>query len=403
MVSACPFHTPPDFDPHDRRFVDDGVPFDRLARIRNESPVYRSPNGAWYLSRFEDVSAALTNVETFRADLGPITGLPDGIENIPAEQHYLSEIEEPRHKAIRRLITAAMSSARLRAIEPALVEECNRLVDTMLAAPIANLHDQYAMAIPAFAMARIMALEEGAQSHFMDWSWDGTLMQRPSTPGVEPGGPASHVFFRNYLNQQRAMATPSNDLMALLLSAEVEGQPLSDEEIITQLHFMIQAGVHTTRALLAHLCNRLVQDEAMWRSLQADRSLILNFIEESLRRDSPVQRTTRRCTRDTVIRGVELPAGAWIEMGIGSANHDEAIYEAPGAFRMDRPDPRRHLAFGAGSHVCPGAALARMEAHTTVTVLLDRLDRMERIPDALYPPLPGSLGHQPIPARMVAR
>lgn len=402
MASGCPIATSTTFDPHDRRFVDEGVPFDTLARIRAEEPVYQVPGGAWYLSRFEDVSAALTDVETFRADLGPITGLPGGIDTIPAEQHYLSEIEEPRHKAVRRLITAAMSSARLRAIEPALADECNRLVDAMLARPVADLHDQYAMAIPAFAMVRIMALDEDASRHFMQWSWDGTLMQRPSTPGVPPGGPASHIFFRDYLAQQRAMPAPSNDLMALLLAAEIEGRPLSDAEIITQLHFMIQAGVHTTRSLLAHLCNRLVQDEALWRGLRTDRALIPNFIEESLRRDSPVQRTTRRCTRDAIVRDVSLPAGAWVEMGIGSANHDETVYDAPDAFRIDRPEPRRHLAFGAGSHVCPGAALARMEAQIAVNTLLDRLTHMERVPGAIYPPLPGSLGHQPIPARMVA-
>ncbi|SFR88831.1 cytochrome P450 [Sphingomonas jatrophae] len=391
------------FDPHDPRFASEGVPFDKLARIRCEAPVFRTPAGAWYLSRFDDVAAALTDVDTFRADLGPITGLPGGVETIPAEQHYLSEIEEPRHKAIRRLLTAAMSSARLRQIEPLIAAECHRLIDAMLASRPANLHDDYAMAIPAFAMARIMALDEAAAQAFMVWSWDGTLMQRPATPGVPPGGPASHIFFRDYLAQQRAMATPSNDLMALMLAAEVEGAPLSDAEIITQLHFLIQAGVHTTRSLLAHLVNRLVQDAALWATLQADRALVPTFVEESLRRDSPVQRTTRRCVRETNIRGITLPAGAWVEMGIGSANHDEAVFDEGRDFRLDRAEPRRHLAFGAGSHVCPGAALARMEAQVAVTALLDRLERMEPVAGATYPPLPGSLGHQPIPAILVAR
>ena len=391
------------FDPHDRRFAEEGIPFALLARIRREQRVYRTPQGAWYLSRYEDVAAALTDVDSFRADLGPITGIPDGVDTIPEEQHYLSEILEPRHKAIRRLITASMSSARLKALVPVLRAECARLVDAMAAQPVADLHDGYAMAIPAFAMARIMDLDENAAERFMEWSWDGTLMQRPSSPRVPQEGPSSHVFFATYLAEQRALPEPSNDLLKLLIEARIEGEPLSDAEIVTQLHFLIQAGVHTTRSLLTHLFNRLVQEPDLWAAIATDRSLIERFIEESLRRDSPVQRTTRRCMRDTVFAGVAMRKGDLVETGIGCANHDEGVYEDPGAFRLDRSEPRRHLAFGAGSHICPGAALARLEATIALETLLDRLEAMKPVEGTVYPPLPGSLGHQPIPARLVLR
>ena len=401
--------TPPEttealsFNPHDPRFVEEGIPFGTLARIRREQPIFEVAERTWYLSRFQDVSAALTDVETFRADLGLITGIPAGVAVIPEEQHYLSEIQEPRHKAVRRLITASMSSVRLKAIQPKLEEECHRLVDAMLAKPVANLHDDYAMVIPAFAMTRIMDLDDDAVDHFMRWSLDGTLMQRPMTPGVPPEGPASHIFFAEYLAHQRSLPKPSNDLMALLLDALIEGEPLTDAEIITQLHFMIQAGVHTTRSLLTHLVNRLVQDRDIWNAIAADPTKVPLFIEESLRRDSPVQRTTRRCTRDTEFNGAVIRKDDWVEMGIGSANHDEAIYDSPDAFQLGRSEPRKHLAFGAGSHVCPGAALARLEAQISVVTLLDRLDHMEMVEGATYPPLPGSLGHQAIPASLFAK
>jgi cytochrome P450 len=89
-------------------------------------------------------------------------------------------------------------------------------------------------------------------------------------------------------------------------------------------------------------------------------------------------------------------------MGIASANRDESVYADPDSFRLDRPQPRNHLAFGAGPHVCPGATLARMEGTFAVEELLNRVARMEPVPGATYPPLPGSLGHQPIPARLIA-
>ena len=91
-----------EFDPHDPTFVEVGVPFDVLARIRSEQPVFRTPGGAHYLSRYADVEAALKDVDVFWAELGPITGIPAGVATIPADQHYLSEIPEPRHGEVRR-------------------------------------------------------------------------------------------------------------------------------------------------------------------------------------------------------------------------------------------------------------------------------------------------------------
>lgn len=391
------------FDPHDQSFVERGIPFDVLARIRREQPVFRTPGGAHYLSRYADVEAALKDVDVFWAELGPITGIPEGVATIPADQHYLSEIPEPRHGEVRRLFNATLGTHRVKLIEPAIVAECHRLVDAMLAVDVADLHDGYAAAIPAFAMAHVMGLDLDAVAEFMRWSEDGSLMTRPATPGVPPEGPASHVFFEARIAEQRALPRPSSRLFEVLLTAEVEGRPLTDREIVTQLHFMIQAGVHTTRALLTHLVNRLVQEPDRFDALAADPELIPRFVEESLRHDSPVQRTTRRCAHDTGVGGVAVAAGEWVEMGIGSANRDEAVYDEPGEFRLDRDDPRHHLAFGAGSHVCPGATLARLEAVTAVRVLVERLERLQSLPGATYPPLPGSLGHQPIPSRLVPR
>lgn len=392
-----------DFDPHDPSFVERGVPFDRLRRIRDECPVYRTPGGAWYLSRYRDIEAALKDVETFRAELGPITGIPGGILTIPEDQHYLSEIPEPRHGQVRRLFNAGLATHRIRGVEPLIRAECERLVDEMLAAGVADLHDGYAAAIPAFGMATIMGLGRDAVAEFMRWSVDGTLMSRPATPGVGPEGPPSHRFFAARIAEQRALPRPSSHVFAVLLDAEVEGRPLTDREIVTQLHFMIQAGVHTTRAFLTHLVNRLVQDPQLFARLQAEPELIGRFCEESLRHDSPVQRTTRLCTRPAVVGGVEVEEGEWVEMGIGSGNRDEAVFDDPERFRLDRPEPRGHLAFGAGSHVCPGATLARLEGVVAVEVLVDRLAALRAVDGATYPPLPGSLGHQPVPAHLVAR
>jgi len=291
----------------------------------------------------------------------------------------------------------------VREIEPVIEAECHRLLDGLLAREVGDLHGEYALSIPAFAMAHIMGLGREAVPVFMRWSYDGTIMSRPATPGVPPDGPESHAYFRARIAEQRALPEPTNHVFQVLLGAEIEGRPLSLREITTQLHFMIQAGVHTTRAFLGHLMSRLVLFPELYARIAADRALIPAFLEESLRHDSPVQRTTRIATRDVVVGGVQIRKGESVEMGIGSANRQESVYGDPTEFRLDRPDARHHLAFGAGSHVCPGAMLARLEGATAVRVLLDRTSELRRAEGVRYGPLPGSLGHHAIPARLVPR
>lgn len=394
---------PIEFDPLDPRFVEDGVPFDTLARIRAECPVVRLKSGSWYLSRFADVEAALQDVATFRADLGPITGFSGGIDTVPPEEHFLSEITEPDHRHVRQIFLQAMAGPRLKALEPVLIQEMNQLVDAMLQKPVADLHADYALQIPAIAMRHLMGLERGAIDLFAKWSVDGSLMSRPSSPHRQPD--EIQAYFGAKLAEQRIAR--DNPVFLNFIDAEIGGKKLTNMQIVMQLHFMIQAGVHTTRSLLVHLMNRLVQEPALFARLEQDRALVPRYVEESLRHDAPVQRTTRRCTRDIEFAGVTMKAGESVEMGIGSANRDEARYEDADAFDVlrkpdERPGARQHLGFGAGSHVCPGASLARMEAAACVNVLLDRVRRMEMVEGVRYPPIPGSLGHQAVPARLIA-
>ena len=379
-----------------------GVPFDHLARVRREAPVCPSPHGAWYLSRFALVEQALRDVDTYRSDLGVLSGL-SGVEDVPAEEQFLSEIGEPRHRQIRRLFNATFGPHRSPEFEPTVRTICRRLVDGMLAGEVVDLHGDYTLQIPGHVMTHIMGLPDEAPERFMEWSMDGTIMKRPCSPGVGVGQHPLQNLFARELRSRQALDEMPADVFRTLAEAVIEGEPLTEQEVVTQLHFMIQAGVHTTRGALTHLVHRLLFDPALFDRLARDRSLLPNYVEESLRIDAPVQMTSRRCTRETSIDGVPLHPGDWVEMGIASANRDEAVYEDPDTFRLDRPQPRNHLAFGTGPHVCPGATLARMEGTMAVEELLDRVARMEPIPGADYPPLPGSLGHQSIPARLIAR
>ena len=389
------------FDPYDPEHLVDGVPFDVLGQIREDGGIARTPQGGWYIARHVDVEATLKNVETYVADLARMSGL-DGLEQVPPEQHFLSEIPEPRHGEIRRLYNACFGAHRTRAVEDHVREVCDELVTAMLRLDVVDLQADYALHIPGRVMAHIMELPPEAPDLFLLWSADETLMLRPATPGVAEGGPPIHAFFAEQLAAARA-GENTNRVFSVLTDAEIEGAPLTDLEILTQLQFMVMAGVHTTRGLLTHVVQRLALDPELFARLDADRTLVPAFVEESLRHDAPVQRTTRRCTHDTSVGGQSLAAGEWVEVGIGSANRDERHHDAPDDFRLDRPDARDHLAFGAGSHVCPGATLARYEAVTAVETLLDRLEGIDTVPGATYPPLPGNLGAAPVNVTLRAR
>ena len=172
-----------------------------------EEPICPTPSGARYLSRFADIEAALRDVESFRADLGPVTGL-GGLEDIPDEQLFLSEITEPRHGQIRRLYNSCFGPHRTRQVETFVRQVCDELVDALLKdeATVVDLHEGYALPIPGRVMAHIMGLPDGDAQHFLDWSTDGSIMTRPATPGVEAGGPPIAAYFRGQLAERAGRA-----------------------------------------------------------------------------------------------------------------------------------------------------------------------------------------------------
>ncbi len=373
------------FDPHDPRYEVDGVPFDELARLRHDCPVAHTPRGDWYVSRRVDVEAILKDVETFTADLSRFSEL-DGLHQVPEDERFLSEIPEPRHGEVRRIFNGAFGPHRVKQTEPFVRAMVTELVDALVADGGGDLHHGLALPIPGRTMAKLMGLPDDAPELFMAWTVDGSLMRRAATPSTQPDGPPQCPYFREQVARRKASPHPPDDLITTMLNARPGGEPMADEEIVTQLHFMIQAGVHTTRSLLTHLLNRLVQDPALYDGWPPTDRLIGRAIEESLRRDSPVQATTRRAQHDVVVAGTAIAAGDWIQVGVQSANVDGDAFADPDGFRLDRPDPRDHLGFGAGSHVCPGATLARMEATTMLDVLFDRVAVLAAVPGVALPP-----------------
>ena len=165
---------------------------------------------------------------------------------------------------------------------------------------------------------------------------------------------------------------------------------------------LIIAGNETTRNLIGNLFWRLAGDRELFEHTRAEPESRKTAIEESLRIDSPVQFLLRTCTRPIRLEEVAIEPGDRVVFGVGSANHDESIYEDPLRFRLDRYRPREHSGFGAGPHLCPGTFLARMEARAALDALLARIDELTLDPGYRFDtnPVPWALGLQSLPVHV---
>jgi cytochrome P450 len=199
------------------------------------------------------------------------------------------------------------------------------------------------------------------------------------------GFAGAHPEFAAYVDGQiadrRSAADPPDDFVTRLCRTEVDGESLTDTEIRTLIVFLLVAGNETTRNLIGNLLVTMGQDPSLFRQLGDDPQLIPIAVEESLRLDPPTAVLLRDCIRDTEVHGVPIRAGEKVAFGIASANRDAAHFDDPDSFRLDRPDPRHHVAFGGGPHVCPGSVLARMEARVAIEVFVEKVAELKLAPD----------------------
>ena len=355
-----------------------GVPYEALAELRERCPVSRNSSGGYFLARHDDVLAATKNIEVFQASFRAA-----GVV-VPAEEQLISEIPEPRHGKIRRIINSAIAQHRVGRVEPFVRALCHELLDPIAARGGGDLVADYVTPIPATVIAHLLGVDPADHARFAEWS-DLVVQSAYATKnrredGAEGEGLAGVApEFTGYLDtmiaERRASADPPDDFVTRLLNTEVDGQRLTDVEMRTQLAFLLMSGNETTRHLIANLLETVCTDAAVFARVHAEPDLIPTLVEESLRHDSPIHVLMRDCLADTTIAGVTIPAGVKVGFGIASANRDRRTYDEPDEFRLDRPSAKDHLAFGGGPHVCPGASLARLEGRIALEVFFDRVDR----------------------------
>ena len=359
-----------------------------LAGLRAHDPVSRCPSGAWFLARFDDCLAASKAVHTFNASFRE-----PGVV-VPDEEQFVNEIPEPRHGHVRRIINSAIAQHRIGRVEPVARDLCGTLLDDLLATGGGDLVARYSVPIPTTVIGHLLGAPVADHRQWAEWSDEVVQGTYPTRYRNERGTglEGAHPEFTAYVDEQirvrRDAADPPDDFITRLLATEVDGRRLTDVEARTQLVFLFISGNETTRHLISNLCYVLASQPDVFAACRADRGLVDNLVEETLRTMSPIQFLMRTCTADTEVAGVAVSRDDKVAFGVASANRDETHFPDPDAFRLDRPDPRSHFAFGGGPHVCPGSALARLEARVAMDVLFDRVGGMTLDPDYVFTKVP---------------
>jgi len=365
-----------------------------MAHLRAEGGVVETPVG-YYVATAAGVSAGLHDVEKFVGSFMDTGALDE-------DDVMISAIPEPRHGRIRRVINTVVAAHRTLQNEPFIRARARELVDVALARSRAGPVDLVEVfdPLPSIVIAHMLGVPADHEDQFRTWSDELLDAQNErGTASLSDAHPEFARFVQELIDDHRAMTDPPDDAVTRFVRTDVDGEYLSDRVIRTQIMFLIVAGNETTRNLIGNCLYVLASRPDLLERLRRDPSGVAPFVEESLRLDAPVQVLARSVLADTEIEGCPLHRGDKVVFGLASANRDEAVYDDPAAFRLDRARMREHLAFGTGPHVCPGATLARLEASAVLDEMCARVAGL-RLADGYEPdpnPVFWANGHRSLP------
>ncbi|MDQ6641720.1 MAG: cytochrome P450 [Actinomycetota bacterium] len=364
------------YDPFDPGFQAD--PYPAYARLRAHHPVHRHESDQappfYALSRFADVWDAVRRPEDFSSARG-LTFYPDEIETLGLAPTIVM-LDPPVQTALRGLIGRGFTPRRVAELEPtvrAFVRgRIAAMEQTVADGGVADLHRDYSSTIPTFVLAELLGVPEADRARFDPWVSALTKLQNEGfAPGALTGAEVVAEMFEYFTGTiARRRERPADDLIGALVAAELDGQRLSDWEILGFCFVMVAGGNDTSGALISHGITLLEQFPDQRALLLDDPGLIGNATLEFLRMESSVQALARTTTREVVVGETAIPAGEKVVMLYGAANRDEAEF-GPTAGTLDvRREIPRHLGFSSGPHFCIGSHLARLQARVAFEELL---------------------------------
>ncbi len=287
-------------------------------------------------------------------------------------------MEGKEHREHRNLVSAAFKTKSLARWEPEIVRPvCTELIDEFADAAETDLVRQFTFEFPTRVISKLLGLPEEDLPEFRRRAIQLISYNVDYKTAFEASA-ALKDYFHEQIEQRKSQ--PTEDIIGDLVSADIDGEKLSDEAIYSFLRLLLPAGLETTYRSSGNLLYNLLTRPDQFAAVQADRELVTKAIEENLRYETPLTSVQRFATEDTDLEGVAIPADSMIDVCIGSANRDERRWERSEEFDIFRK-PIPHISFAAGEHTCLGLHLARLETRVAFECLLARLTNIQLVTD----------------------
>jgi len=378
----------PEYD----QFVDSTLedPFPFYAELREAAPIHWSEQfDAWIITRYEDVVAAIKE-KRFSSERGPafFAQLP---EDVQAEVKDLRDSlstwfgwnDPPYQKRMRSLIGKAFTPGLVDGLRPRLEQITDEMLSEIEEQDEIDLIRDFAYILPVKVIAELLGVPEkyhpifkSSADHIVAFFAKSRALEEFARKGQDAVA-AMNEFLEIVVEEKRS--NPEDDMISLMIQAEVDGDKLTKEEIIANCEFFLTAGHTTTTDLIGNGTRAFIENPDQADRLRDDPSLVRTAVEEVLRYYSPVQRSWRVAKEDVSFRGIEVKKGQLVYPLIGSANRDPEQFEDPDKFDIGRQN-NSHLAFGFGAHFCLGAPVARLEGEIVFRELLSRYPSMSIAP-----------------------
>ncbi|HMD91109.1 MAG TPA: cytochrome P450 [Trebonia sp.] len=349
-----------------------------LARARSLCPVARSDayeGGFWVLTRYEDVLRVAQDWETFSSELG-IT-VPYQPPSTPMKILPVA-VDPPLQRTFKRLVNAHFTPAKVGPWEEPTRALVSQLIDGFIERGECEFMTEFARPLPGLAFFSLaLHAPTGELAQVNDWATLASLTHRAESHDalMKLAG-----WIAKFVGQRRADG-PRGDVVDAVMNAEIDGRPITPQEVIGTIHLLILGGLETTAGVLGAAMMRFCEQPEITALLRARPELIPQAVEELLRLDGSFICIGRTARHDTEIDGHQVKAGERVLMYWASANRDEAEFPAPDAFDAGR-ERNRHIAFGAGPHRCVGSNLARMNLRVALGELVRRLGDVKLQPGA---------------------
>ncbi|MEV6406270.1 cytochrome P450 [Streptomyces bobili] len=355
-------------------------PYPFYARMRREDPVHRSAQGIWYLTRYADVEAALSDprlsndrdrmtcaYSALGGDLKAFSRLTDRLGRV------MSNTDPPEHARLRKLANRAFTARRVEALRDGIQRIVDRLIDEAVAAgPTMDLIEAVASPLPLSVVCELFGIPPEDLPQVKTWFHRFGRLSEDIDKSEE-----AIDQYEEYLARlvRRRRADPGDDLISALVATQARDDRLTDSELLSTCFVLITAGDETTTHLVGNGMLALLRHPDELTRLREDPALIRAAVDELARYDTPTQAIVRVVAEDIEIGGRTLREGELAYLFLAATNRDPERFEDPDRLDLNRPG-NRHLSFGNGPHFCLGGPLAKLQAEVAVGTLVRRLPHL---------------------------